>query len=204
MSDPGGVIGKVRRDDVADLAVRDVMVHRPKTLPAKATVADLREHFTNPRVRTALLADGGRFCGAIAPEELPDTAAAAEPALTYAKRDVPSVDPGARVSEVLELMERAGDNPADRLRRRRHDDRRAPVPGPVGRDVLRGRQVRRADAPARLRPQPPSRAGRPPAPRRLKGGLQLAPRRRIAVRTARRRDRWLGGGSSRRSASPSA
>jgi predicted transcriptional regulator len=107
MTQPGGVVGKMRRDDVADLNVADVMVRRPKTLPADATVADLREHFTNPRVRSALLADGDRFAGAIAPEELPDTADGSEPALAYARHDVPRVGPDATMAEALAQMDSA-------------------------------------------------------------------------------------------------
>src|SRR3954466_14412267 len=97
---------KVPREDAAAQLVRDVMVRRPKTLPADSTVADLRAHFQNARVRTALLADGRRFAGAIAPDELPDTAAAAEPARGYAAADVPTVGPELPMSDALALMER--------------------------------------------------------------------------------------------------
>jgi predicted transcriptional regulator len=110
MTQPGGVVGKVGRENVADLMVADVMVRRPKTLAADATVGELREHFANPRVRTALLADGGRFEGAIAPEELPDSADAAEPARAYARRDVPTVGPDATMADALEQMDRRNDH----------------------------------------------------------------------------------------------
>src|SRR5919199_18420 len=100
---------KVTREDAAAQLVRDVMVRRPKTLPAHSTVADLRAHFENPRVRTALLADDGRFAGAIAPEELPDGAAGAEPARAYAAADVPTVGPDVPMADALALMERRGD-----------------------------------------------------------------------------------------------
>jgi CBS domain-containing protein len=45
--------------------VRDVMVRRPKTLPAGATVGDLRRLFDNAHVMTALLVDGDAFVGAV-------------------------------------------------------------------------------------------------------------------------------------------
>jgi predicted transcriptional regulator len=48
-----------------DLLVRDVMVRRPKTLPAGATVSDLRRLFGNAHVMTALLVDGEAFVGAV-------------------------------------------------------------------------------------------------------------------------------------------
>jgi CBS domain-containing protein len=101
---------KVTRDDAATLRVRDVMVARPKTLPARSTVADLRAHFENPRVRTALLADDGRFAGAIAPEELPDGAAGSEPARAHARTDLPTVGPDATMEDAMALLDRRGDN----------------------------------------------------------------------------------------------
>jgi predicted transcriptional regulator len=104
------VNAKVTRESAAGLLVRDVMVRRPKTLPAQATVAELRAHFDNPRVRTALLADGGRFAGAIAPEELPADAAGADPARAHARTDQPTVGPDATMEDAMALLARWGDN----------------------------------------------------------------------------------------------
>src|SRR3954466_9169520 len=109
MSEPELIHTHIDRDDAAARLVRAGMVHRPKTLPADATVADLRRQFENPRVQTALLADGGRFAGAIAPSELPDAAAAAEPASAYARLDVPTLGPDATMAEALALLEQRGD-----------------------------------------------------------------------------------------------
>jgi CBS domain-containing protein len=109
MTEPGCVNGKVARDAAQELLVRDVMVRRPKTISARCSVAELRAHFENPHVRTALLADEGRFAGAIAPEELPDGADGSEPARAYATTDVPTVGPDANMADALELMERRGD-----------------------------------------------------------------------------------------------
>lgn len=109
MSDPELIHTHIDRDDAARRLVRDVMVSRPKTLPADATVGDLREQFTNPRVQTALLADGGRFAGAIAPSELPDTADASEPARAYARADVPTLTPDATMADALALLDARGD-----------------------------------------------------------------------------------------------
>ena len=110
MTEPGCANGKIARADAERLLVRDVMVRRPKTMAADSTVADLRAHFENPRVRTALLADDGRFAGAIAPEELPDSAGGAEPARAYAAADVPTVGPDVPMADALALMERRGDH----------------------------------------------------------------------------------------------
>jgi predicted transcriptional regulator len=101
---------KVTREIAAAQLVRDVMVRRPKTLPVDSTVADLRAHFENPRVRTALLADDGRFAGAIAPEELPPEAPGHAPARDHARADLPAVGPEATMGEALELLDRRGDN----------------------------------------------------------------------------------------------
>src|SRR3954467_13751434 len=109
MPEPDLVHTHIERDDAAGRLVRDVMVRRPKTLPANATVGDLRRQFENPRVQTALLADGGRFAGAIAPSELPDGADAAEPALAYARADVPTLAPDATMAEALALLDARGD-----------------------------------------------------------------------------------------------
>ncbi|MEA2323044.1 MAG: hypothetical protein QOD81_2894 [Solirubrobacteraceae bacterium] len=110
MSESAHANGKMRRDEAAGLRVQDVMVRRPKTVPADATVAELREHFRNPRVRTALLADGSRFAGAVAAEELPDGADGCGPARAYARLDVPSVAPDADVAEALGVMDGLGDH----------------------------------------------------------------------------------------------
>jgi CBS domain-containing protein len=109
MPEPDLVHTHIDRDDAASQLVRDVMVHRPKTLPADATVADLRRQFENPRVQTALLADGGRFAGAIAPSELPADAPDGEAARTYARFDIPTLGPDATMAEALALLDERGD-----------------------------------------------------------------------------------------------
>ena len=109
MSEPELIHTHIDRDDAADRLVRDVMVSRPKTLPADATVGDLRAQFENPRVQTALLAEGGRFAGAIAPSELPAGAHAGEPARAYARVDVPTLPPDATMAEAMALLDARGD-----------------------------------------------------------------------------------------------
>jgi predicted transcriptional regulator len=109
MPDPDLVHTHVDRDDAASRLVRDVMVHRPKTLPVDATVADLRRQFENPRVQTALLADDGRFAGAIAPSELPADAPDDRAARDYARADVPTLAPDATMAEALALLDERGD-----------------------------------------------------------------------------------------------
>jgi CBS domain-containing protein len=110
MTDTDWIHESMAREDAAGLLVREVMVRRPKTLPADASVADLREQFTNPRVQTALLADGGGFAGAIAPSELPDDAPETEGARSYARLDVPTLPPDATMADALALMDSRGDH----------------------------------------------------------------------------------------------
>ena len=109
MTEPALIHTHVDRDDATSLLVRDVMVSRPKTLPIDATVADLRRQFESPRVQTALLADAGRFAGAVAPTELPETADDAELARAYARVDVPTLGPDAPMTEAIALLEARGD-----------------------------------------------------------------------------------------------
>jgi predicted transcriptional regulator len=101
---------KVTREDAAALRVGDVMVRRPKTLPVESTVAELRAHFENPRVRTALLADGGRFAGAIAPDELPAAADDAELARAHVRTDLPTLGADATMADAMALLDDRGDS----------------------------------------------------------------------------------------------
>jgi CBS domain-containing protein len=96
---------KVSREDGGELRVRDVMVRRPKTLPADATVADLRRMFANGHVATALLVDGTRFAGAVQREEMPEAGRDEAPALDLARRDVDTIAPDASVAAALAQMD---------------------------------------------------------------------------------------------------
>ena len=109
MSEPELVHTHVDRDDAAGRLVRDVMVSRPKTLPLQASVGELREHFRNPKVQTALLTEQGRFAGAIAPDELPADAPDDAAARDYARSDVPTLAPDATMAEALALLDERGD-----------------------------------------------------------------------------------------------
>src|SRR6266508_3259609 len=64
--------------------VRDVMVRRPKTLPAGATVGDLLRLFGNAHVMSALLVDGDAFVGAVDRHSVPDDASDDSPARSLA------------------------------------------------------------------------------------------------------------------------
>jgi CBS domain-containing protein len=109
MPEPDLVHTHIDRDDAAGRLVRDVMVRRPKTLPVDATVGDLRRQFENPRVQAALLADDGRFAGAISPSELPSDAPDDGAARDYARLDLPTLAPDATMAEALALLDERGD-----------------------------------------------------------------------------------------------
>jgi CBS domain-containing protein len=89
------------REEAEPKTVGEVMLSRPKTLPAHSTVADLRRVFENPTMRTVLLVDGARFVGTVERPDLPDSAAAEEPAQAYARLDAERVGPERLVRDVI-------------------------------------------------------------------------------------------------------
>jgi CBS domain-containing protein len=72
-------------EQVADRPVSEVMIRRPKSLPADATVADARTLFTNPKVLVAPLVEpDGRVLAELGRDDLPSAAGDAEHAAAYA------------------------------------------------------------------------------------------------------------------------
>lgn len=98
---------KIPVQAASPLRVRDVMQARPKTVDARATVADLRRLFENVHVRNALLVADGEFVGSVEREqveaELPDGA----PARNLACSDVPTISPEASAAEARRLLDDA-------------------------------------------------------------------------------------------------
>jgi CBS domain-containing protein len=81
-------------DDARDLTVMDVVHRRFHTLPASATVGEVRDWFAeSSRRRMALLAEDGRYAGSLTPEDLA-ASDAARPASDVARLG-PTVSPGA-------------------------------------------------------------------------------------------------------------
>jgi CBS domain-containing protein len=94
----------------AGYTVRDAMVKRPKALPASATIADLRRLFENPKVRTALIVDDGRFLGAVERDDVP--AAGGDdlaPALGLAPAGVQTVGPDDALPAALDRLGRTAE-----------------------------------------------------------------------------------------------
>jgi CBS domain-containing protein len=99
---------KRSREAVAGLDVRDVMIAQPKTLPATATVGEVRVLFANAHVRSAVLVDGAAYAGMIDRAVLPDDAPADEPAFPYATRDLATVTPEDPIAVALERLDASG------------------------------------------------------------------------------------------------
>ena len=99
---------KVRCGAADARRVSDVMVTRPKTLPADATVADLRRLFANSHVISALLVDGSTFAGIVDRDDLSADAANTLPAAELANRDVTTVTPSALVTDAMAVLEATG------------------------------------------------------------------------------------------------
>src|SRR5262249_27941610 len=77
----------------------DLMLRDPKTLPAGATVADVRAVLANDHVQMALLTEGRAFRGAIT--ALPDDAPADAAALGFADPSQPTIAPDEPAAEAF-------------------------------------------------------------------------------------------------------
>lgn len=94
------------REDVIDLTAGDIMIPRPKTLPADSVVSDVRALFdAHAGVKTIILAEDGVFRGAIDRHGLPAEAADDEPASYYADHQPNVVTPGTPMREAIPLLE---------------------------------------------------------------------------------------------------
>jgi CBS domain-containing protein len=83
--------------------VAEVMLRRPKTLPADVTVGDARGAFENQSVQMLLLVDGDRFRGAVT--AIPASAEPDEPVLDFVDTSAPVVTEDMSVSDALVRLE---------------------------------------------------------------------------------------------------
>jgi CBS domain-containing protein len=95
----------IENADALTMAVGEVMIRAPKTLPADASVADVRELFERPSVRTVLLTDGRAFAGAIEREGLPAEAPNSAPARGYVQPETATATPTMPMSQAVTLLE---------------------------------------------------------------------------------------------------
>ena len=93
-----------RRDALA-LTVGEVMIRAPKTLPAAASVGEVRRLFGRPNVRTVLLTDAGAFAGAIERDRLPHDHPDSTPARECIEPEPATATPGMPMSDAVRLLE---------------------------------------------------------------------------------------------------
>lgn len=92
------------------LEAADVMLRNPKTLTAAASVAEVRELLTNPKVQMVLLTDYGAFKGAVT--HVPENASPRDRAVDYVDPDAETISPDASADEAFE---RAAASPTRRV-----------------------------------------------------------------------------------------
>lgn len=95
----------VALDDALAMTVGEVMIRQPKTLPADARLGDVRRLFERPNIRTALLADGGRFAGVIERSGIPEDAPDDAPASDYVEVGTVLASPSMPMREAVGLMQ---------------------------------------------------------------------------------------------------
>jgi CBS domain-containing protein len=89
-------------------AVSDVMLREARAVGPATTVAQVRETFSNPKVKLLLVTDGERFLGTLGPDDLPaDADGTIEP---YVNAEAERVRPDEPVARALELVESRGLN----------------------------------------------------------------------------------------------
>lgn len=98
--------------DVDGLTAADLVHRRLTSMPATATVADLRAYFgESSSHKFALLVDGERFAGGLTPADIPDEADDAAPAETFASTE-PSIGAAA---PAVEARDAALAHPSSRM-----------------------------------------------------------------------------------------
>jgi CBS domain-containing protein len=94
-----------------EATIADVMLRRPKTLAADATVADARRMLESKSMQLLLLVEDGRFVAAVS--RIPDNAGADESLLGFAD-DAPPITTEADLP-VSDALERLDYRPGGRL-----------------------------------------------------------------------------------------
>ena len=92
---------RVARDGADVLRVRDAMVKRPKTVPAEATVADLRRVFENAHVVSALVVDGPEFVGMVHRDAVANGVADSVGVRSLVVTEVATIEPDAPLTDAL-------------------------------------------------------------------------------------------------------
>jgi CBS domain-containing protein len=96
---------RIPRDQALDKSVGELMITHPKTFAADSDVGQVRDAFEHSSQRVVLLADDGRFCGAIERGALDPQAPADAPAAPFATTDVRSVTPSTTIADAVALLD---------------------------------------------------------------------------------------------------
>jgi CBS domain-containing protein len=87
-------------------AVRDVLLREARAVTPDTPLREVRETFANPRVKLLLVADGERFLGTLAPDDLPaDGDGTIGP---HVRTDAPRLSADDGVDEALKLVRDTG------------------------------------------------------------------------------------------------
>jgi CBS domain-containing protein len=87
------------------MTVGEVMIRAPKTLPADASVGEVRRQFDRPSIRTVLLTEGEAFAGVIERDGLPASAPDEAQAGDYVEADPLTVTPALPMSDAVKLLQ---------------------------------------------------------------------------------------------------
>ncbi|MEZ5098377.1 MAG: CBS domain-containing protein [Thermoleophilia bacterium] len=99
---------RIDRASAERLAVRDVMLPRPKTIPLQGTVGHLRAVVSQRNVKEAVVVDGAAFVGLLGPDDVPAGVPADAPLRPYVRGGQPTVRADAPMREALALLEATG------------------------------------------------------------------------------------------------
>jgi CBS domain-containing protein len=89
--------------------VGELMIPNPRTLPADASLADVRRAFEQSSQRLVLLVDGTAFRGAIDRDAIDPEAVAGTPAARYANGSIATVTPATAIADAIVLLEHSGE-----------------------------------------------------------------------------------------------
>jgi len=84
---------------VETTVIADLMLRKPKTLPADATVAEARAQLASGRAKMLLLVDGTEFRAALT--SIPADAHDEQPAIAFADGDTETIAPDAAGDDII-------------------------------------------------------------------------------------------------------
>jgi CBS domain-containing protein len=96
-------------ETAAGQTVAEVMIRRPKTVAAGASVSDARQVFANPRVQVCpVVSDDGRVVGELTRDSIPASADAGAPATQFSSGLPEMIGPGDSMADAMRRLEELG------------------------------------------------------------------------------------------------